>query len=160
MAAYRRVYDSRHLQTDCQAPGSAPEPYARQSSRVRAGYLYLFNVCCDTAPNGDVSGDAASTSPRRRSDADDDDDDGDELAGARSRRRRHNVSSNNNWKTNDEDDTDDEPRDTYKYQRRRSRAVLYQLSGSYGAQRSAKGKLQQLSKVRDGAARQPGCFWL
>jgi len=26
MAAYRRVYDSRHLQTDCQEPGSAPEP--------------------------------------------------------------------------------------------------------------------------------------
>jgi len=32
MAAYRRVYDSRHLQADCQEPGSAPEPYARQSS--------------------------------------------------------------------------------------------------------------------------------
>jgi len=31
MAAYRRVYDSRHLQADCQEPGSAPEPYARQS---------------------------------------------------------------------------------------------------------------------------------
>jgi len=28
-AAYRRVYDSRHLQADCQKPGSAPEPYAR-----------------------------------------------------------------------------------------------------------------------------------
>jgi len=28
-AAYRRVYDSRHLQADCQEPGSAPEPYAR-----------------------------------------------------------------------------------------------------------------------------------
>ena len=28
---YRRVYDSRHLQADCQEPGSAPEPYARQS---------------------------------------------------------------------------------------------------------------------------------
>ena len=39
MAAYRRVYDSRHLQADCQAPGSAPEPYARQSSM---GYLYFF----------------------------------------------------------------------------------------------------------------------
>ena len=24
MAAYRRVYDSRHLQADCQEPGSAP----------------------------------------------------------------------------------------------------------------------------------------
>ena len=39
MAAYRRVYDSRHLQADCQELGSAPEPHARQSSM---GYLYLF----------------------------------------------------------------------------------------------------------------------
>ena len=37
MAAYRRVYDSRHLQADCQEPGSAPEPCARQSSM-----RYLF----------------------------------------------------------------------------------------------------------------------
>ena len=28
-----------HLQADCQEPGSAPEPYARQSSM---GYFYLF----------------------------------------------------------------------------------------------------------------------
>ena len=41
MAAYRRVYDSRHLQADCQEPGSAPEPHARQSSMR---YLYLFHV--------------------------------------------------------------------------------------------------------------------
>ena len=34
MAAYRRVYDSRHLQADCQEPGSAP------GSSI--GYLYLF----------------------------------------------------------------------------------------------------------------------
>ena len=33
MAAYCQVYDS------CQEPGSAPEPYARQSS---TGYHYLF----------------------------------------------------------------------------------------------------------------------
>ena len=39
MAAYRRVYDSRHLHADCQEPGSDPEPYARQSSM---GYLYLY----------------------------------------------------------------------------------------------------------------------
>ena len=32
MAAYHQVYDSRRLQTDCQEPESAPEPYARQSS--------------------------------------------------------------------------------------------------------------------------------
>jgi len=29
MAAFRRVYDSRHLQADCQESGTAPEPYAR-----------------------------------------------------------------------------------------------------------------------------------
>ena len=29
MAAYRRVYDSHHLQADCQEPGSAAEPYAQ-----------------------------------------------------------------------------------------------------------------------------------
>jgi len=39
MTAYRLVYDSRHLQADCKEPGSAPEPYARQSSM---DYLYLF----------------------------------------------------------------------------------------------------------------------
>ena len=39
MAAYGRVYDTRHLQADCQEPGSAPEPYARQSNMA---YLYLF----------------------------------------------------------------------------------------------------------------------
>ena len=32
MAANRRVYDSRHLQADCQEPRSAPEHYARQSN--------------------------------------------------------------------------------------------------------------------------------
>jgi len=42
MAAYCWVYDSRHLQADCQEPGSAPEPYARYSSM---GYLYLFTPC-------------------------------------------------------------------------------------------------------------------
>jgi len=41
MAVYRRVHDSRHLQADCQEPGSAPEPYALQSS---IGYLYTFTV--------------------------------------------------------------------------------------------------------------------
>ena len=40
MAAYRRVYDSRHLQADCQEPAKFRNPiYARQSSM---GYLYLF----------------------------------------------------------------------------------------------------------------------
>jgi len=31
MAAYRWVYDSRHLLADCQELGSAPEPYVGQS---------------------------------------------------------------------------------------------------------------------------------
>jgi len=39
MAAYRWVYDSRHLQADCQEAVSAPEPYARYSSM---GYLSTF----------------------------------------------------------------------------------------------------------------------
>ena len=38
-STYRRVYESRHLQADCQEPGSALEPYARQSSMV---YLHLY----------------------------------------------------------------------------------------------------------------------
>jgi len=46
MSAYRRVYDSRHLQADCQEPGSAPEPYARQSTMV---YLCLFHSICKHA---------------------------------------------------------------------------------------------------------------
>ena len=46
MAAYHWVYDSCHLQADCQEPGSAPELYTRQLS---IGYLYRLmgneNVC-------------------------------------------------------------------------------------------------------------------
>jgi len=45
MATYRWIYDSHHLQADCQEPGSAPESYARQSSK---GYLYLFTVSKST----------------------------------------------------------------------------------------------------------------
>ena len=37
MAAYRRVYDSHHLQADCQEPASAPEPYL--GNRVWATFL-------------------------------------------------------------------------------------------------------------------------
>jgi len=39
MAAYRWVYDSRHLQADCQEPGSALEPYAWWSTM---SYVYLL----------------------------------------------------------------------------------------------------------------------
>jgi len=61
MAACRLVYDSRHLQADCQEPGPAPEFYAWQSSM---GYFYLFSgnsfivqlviqACCEnTGPTG------------------------------------------------------------------------------------------------------------
>jgi len=45
MAAYRLVYDSRHLQADCQEPGSVPEPYARQSSM---GYFFTLKLVSDT----------------------------------------------------------------------------------------------------------------
>ena len=42
MAAYRRVYDSCHLQADYQEPGSAPERYVRQSSIGHAYYFYFW----------------------------------------------------------------------------------------------------------------------
>jgi len=41
MTAYRRVYDLRHLQADCQEPGSAPKPYARVTSM---GYLAFLQT--------------------------------------------------------------------------------------------------------------------
>jgi len=44
MAAYRRVYDSRHLQADCQEPGSAPEPYALQSNMATFTFYLLAAV--------------------------------------------------------------------------------------------------------------------
>ena len=40
IAAYRRVYDSRHMQADCQEPGSAPEPYAWH--RVWAAFFPFY----------------------------------------------------------------------------------------------------------------------
>jgi len=52
MAAYRRVYDSRHLQANCQEPGSAPEPYARQSSMgyltLPVGHRITYKLCLTT----------------------------------------------------------------------------------------------------------------
>jgi len=41
MTAYRRVYDSRHLQADCQE--SAPEPYAL-GNRLWATFTFLWIV--------------------------------------------------------------------------------------------------------------------
>jgi len=46
MATYRRVYDSRHLQADCQEPGSAAEPYTF-SNRVRATFTLKPTKCAD-----------------------------------------------------------------------------------------------------------------
>ena len=40
MTAYRRVYDSRRLQADCQEPGSAPEPYTL-GNRVWATFTFF-----------------------------------------------------------------------------------------------------------------------
>ena len=52
MATYRRVYDSRRLQADCQVPGSAPEPYAWQSCM---GYLFycITQVLLESGANPD-----------------------------------------------------------------------------------------------------------
>jgi len=44
MAAYRRVYDSHHLQADCQEPGSSPEPYAALGNRVRATFFTHIRI--------------------------------------------------------------------------------------------------------------------
>jgi len=43
MAAYRRVYDSHHLQADCQEPGSAPKPYTL-CNRVWATFTFLLLI--------------------------------------------------------------------------------------------------------------------
>ena len=47
MAAYRWVYDSRHLQADCQEPGSAPEPYT-----LGNGVWASFTFYCGAASRG------------------------------------------------------------------------------------------------------------
>jgi len=43
MAAYRRVYDSRHLQAGCQEPGSAAEPCG---NRVWAAFFIEIDDSC------------------------------------------------------------------------------------------------------------------
>ena len=42
MAAYRRVYDSRHLQTDCQELGSAANPTL--GNRIWATFIFYLAV--------------------------------------------------------------------------------------------------------------------
>jgi len=58
MAAYRRVYDSRHLQADCQEPGSVPEPYTL-GNQVWATFTFFkvtypgnFKVICGNTAAG------------------------------------------------------------------------------------------------------------
>ena len=48
MAAYRRVYDSRHRQADCQEPGSAPEAYSRY------GVPFLLKLLAASSPEPGV----------------------------------------------------------------------------------------------------------
>jgi len=40
MAAYHRVYDPRHLQADCQEPGSAPD--RTLGNRVWATFTFFY----------------------------------------------------------------------------------------------------------------------
>ena len=51
MAAYRRVYDSRHLQADCQVSGSSPEPYAGQSSMHGLPLPFIGLRRCESSPH-------------------------------------------------------------------------------------------------------------
>jgi len=74
---------------------------------------------------------------------DEGEDDEDDDTGAPGRRARRAPSPLSNSSSGEEPE---EPSDAYKYQRRRSRAVLYQLSGTYGKHKTTKGKLQ-LNKV-------------
>jgi len=53
MAAYRRVYDSRHLQADCQEPELVPETYARQSGMGNPFYRAM--LCIRGSSHGPVS---------------------------------------------------------------------------------------------------------
>jgi len=53
LATYRRVYDSRHLQADCQESGSAPKPYAR-GNRVQATFAFYKAAGVDSPEIHDV----------------------------------------------------------------------------------------------------------
>jgi len=62
MAAYRRFYDSRHLQADCQEPASAPEPCARQSSGLPFPFFYrLTQVVLEKRPLNRCSSSSSSS---------------------------------------------------------------------------------------------------
>ena len=58
MAAYRRIYDSRHLQADCQAPGSAPEVGGKQVGvRLRPDMHVRTHAQTDRQPENIMSPD-------------------------------------------------------------------------------------------------------
>ena len=44
MAAYRWVYDPRHLLADCQVPGSAPEPYIRSAIEYGLFLMWILTM--------------------------------------------------------------------------------------------------------------------
>ena len=55
MAAYRRVYDTSHLQADYHEPEAAPEPYARQSSWATFTFvLYAILLSVRTARSTEI----------------------------------------------------------------------------------------------------------
>jgi len=69
MAAYRRVYDSRHVQADCQETGSAPEPYTL-GSRVWATFtffiVYKLIIIIITVTSSFIKPELHNISQRRR----------------------------------------------------------------------------------------------
>ena len=80
---------------------------------------------------------------QQQQDDNDNDDDGGNAVAADHLLAPPSPTPSNNSSSGEEPE---EPTDAYKYQRRRSRAVLYQLSGTYGKHQSTKSKLQ-LNKV-------------
>ena len=67
MATYRRVYDSRDLQADCQEPGSAPE-YPTLGNRVWATFSFLVyvQVTASLAKRGSISDSRIVDTPAAR----------------------------------------------------------------------------------------------
>jgi len=51
MAAYRLVYDSHHLQADCQEPGSAPEPYCGDAFPIEGVLVATYLLSVEALPH-------------------------------------------------------------------------------------------------------------
>ena len=58
MADYRRVYDTRHLQADCQEPGSAPACMQKCSSGLDRRHYNKFSHIISIAVAEDYNGTA------------------------------------------------------------------------------------------------------